>query len=68
MNLWNPQSVNTAYNTASKYLHIISYTLLRTHIHTHYYILYVILYIILYILLYIFLYFLPLGSLSVASQ
>ena len=34
MNLWNPPSLNTAYYTASKYLHIISYTLLRTHIHT----------------------------------
>ena len=36
MNLWNPPSLNTAYYTASKYLHIISYTLLRTHTITYY--------------------------------
>ena len=35
MNLLNPPSLNTAYYTASKYLHIISYTLLHTI--THYY-------------------------------
>ena len=36
MNLWNPPSLNTAYYTASKYLHIISYTLLRAHTITYY--------------------------------
>ena len=55
MNLLNPPSLNTAYYTVSKYLHIISYALLHTIHHIIYHIIYLFI-------------FLPLGSLSVASR